>query len=1292
MTRDRGSTTSAPAETLREGGLDGQVVEDLVKHLFSPSLPQPFLSTRSLISSELVISLPFLPRPISSDSSSSIAGLSSICPSVTSAPAPVYTIALALAHVPSLAINTLPGAKWAVDVTVGGKSDEWSSGAASPSPSLTLSAQALAFFHLPILATKVLPGVEWSIRVKSVTRVEEDSQRPLEGETDEEEKWRANIEWTLKLNAGPFIRPLRRLIGSSMTAGANHHERPSWTLVTLPRTIDFVFARNHGDQRHKKESRSSSPGAKGKRRAKEVDDAHGEVEKVKSSSGDDDQEPQLRLVYVNYALPSTSTTRFPLSWIPRPIRSGFEWVVEALVALFLPFAYAVICFFGLDHGAERLYRLPRQVPEGRIGGQAHTEKEEKGALPSSTPSNIPSTRSASSDQDPAAVLTHPPLHRVLFASVLALVASALYLVAFAFDAFSSLIPETSQVGRSIRRSGAFFTELFVGVFAVLGDLVTLSDVQEGERGVSTPEGEEGAEPASKTRPQSEGLGRSELDHLQEWFDLELEEGAQATLGVDGERSGSGEMGGRIREQWTSSPGSLKSAMTAHEYEDVCSPPPPHHLGGKRVSFSSESAAIIGVAAGSPEPSRPTSPPALLTPPAAPELVAPPLSAPLVVVPSPPSVVAAPLVSSPTPISAPPSPGLYETDPTTYDLPRLATANNETSFLHFKVYHAAASRGEDKTESLARWYTTDEPHECECAAKPWPEGHDLAAKEAALLGGVRSGSIDELQAVQQVDELDALRRCRRMRASSVSLEDVEDLQKTKLAKSVAGHEAALLGEARSGGADEREAVDALESKRDEKVHERLEQLEREAYDSPVPRTDSPLDGPSPSSTRDRTHGVASKEAALLGRARSGSIEERTAVQRADELEELRRMEPVRLELTALEDVRDVEATKAHKFVAGHEAALLGGARSGTTPEQRAIESLEAEVEHKRLDLWKDSEQPQNEDEIELEAPARQTATRPRPVPSVSPPTAVARMQPSRAREFAGGTDTPGSGTLSPFSELAQTNPPGVGRPTTLAERLRALKKPPPSFPQKDEEKQRSPTHTPSPTSTVPEEEQEVEGKSLPYSPALEGKIRYASRIGEDVPLAPRPSIGTPQRLPIDELPTPRESQESASRESPESEPQSRYWTPPVATGEMVSAAAAPALDESSSIAPPPPARPGDHVNAADYPSPTSRFFTPPLASARVPAFEPASPSPSPSPTRSSPGSEGGKTVSTAPTSPSATVHEGGMGEKQQHAQREVEGVGGAGEGEGGGEGSSKKKKQKHKKKKKQKKSKGGAKAA
>ncbi|GAA5894146.1 hypothetical protein JCM5296_001024 [Sporobolomyces johnsonii] len=1281
MSRARGSTTSASAETLREGGLDGQAVEDLVKHLFSPSPPQPFLSTRSLISSELVISLPFLPRPISSDSSSSIAGLSSICPSVTSAPAPVYTIALALAHVPSLAINTLPGAKWAVDVTVGGKSDEWSSErAASPSPSLALSAQALAFFHLPILATKVLPGVEWSIRVKGVTRVEEDSQRPLEGETDEEEKWRANIEWTLKLNAGPFIRPLRRLVGSSTTAGASHHEQPGWTLVTLPRTIDLVFARNHEDERHKKESRSSSRGATGKRRAKEVDDAHGEVEKVKSSSSDD-QEPQLRLVYVNYALPSTLTTRFPLSWIPRPIRSGFARVAEALVALFLPFAYAGICFFGLDHGAERLYRLPQQVPEGMIGAQAHTEKEEKGALPSSTPSNTPSTRSASRNQDPAAVLTHPPLYRVLFASILALVASALYLVAFAFDAFSSLIPETSQVGRSIRRSGALFTELFVGVFAVLGDLVTLRDVQEGERGVSTPEGEEGAEPASKTRPQSEGLGRSELDHLQEWFDLELEEGAQATLGVDGERSGSGEMGGRIREQGTSSPGSLKSAMTAHEYEDVCSPPPPHHLGGKRVSFSSESAAIIGVAAGSPEPSRPTSPPALLTPPAAPELVAPPLSAPLVVVPSPPSVVAAPLVSSPTPISAPPSPGVYETDPTTYDLPRLATANNETSFLHFKVYHAAASRGEDKTESLARRYTTDEPRECECAAKPWPEGHDLAAKEAALLGGARSGSIDELQAVQQVDELDALRRCRRMRASSVSLEDVEDLQKTKLAKSVAGHEAALLGEARSGGADEREAVDALESKRDEKVHERLEQLEREAFDSPVPRTDSPLDGPSPSSTRDRTHDVVSKEAALLGRARSGSIEERTAVQRADELEELRRMEPVRLELTALEDVRDVEATKAHKFVAGHEAALLGGARSGTIPEQRAIESLEAEVEHKWHDRWKGSEQPQNEDEIELEAPARRTATRPHPVPSVSPPAAVARMQPSRAREFVEGADTPGSGTLSPFSELAQTNPPGVGRPATLAERLRALKKPPPSFPHEDEEKQRSP----SPTSAVPEE-QEVEGKSLPYSPALEGKIRYASRLGEDVPLAPRPSIGTPQRLPIDELPTPRESQESASRESPESEPQSRYWTPPVATGEMVNAAAAPALHESSSIAPPPPARPGSNVNAADYPSPTSRFFTPPLASARVPAFEPASPSPSP------PGSEGGKTVSTAPTSPSATVHEGGMGEKQQHAQREVEGAAGAGEGEGGGEGTSKKKKQKDKKKKKQKKSKGGTKAA
>ncbi|GAA5930191.1 hypothetical protein JCM1841_000490 [Sporobolomyces salmonicolor] len=1243
MDRARDSTISAPGETLGEGGLDGPVVEDLVKHLFSPTPPPTPVSTGSLISSQLVVSLPFLPRSFPSDSSSSIAGLSSICPSVTSAPSPVSTIAFALTHIPSLAINTLPGTKWAVDVTVGSTSDEElpeRDRAASPSSSLALSAQALALFHLLTFVTEALPGMKWSLSVKSVTRVEGDAQHPLEGEADEQEKWRANIEWSLKLNAGPLLLPLRHLIGSSTIVGTSAHEQPGRTLVTSPRTIDLIFVRKRlGTDEEHGERRRRSRSVKGQRNTEEVKDARGEVEKVKFGGSPDSP---LRLVYVDYALPSTLTSRFPFSWIPRPIRSGVGRVAEAFVALLFPFVYASVRFFGLDHGTERLCRILHGAPGGRSAGCRHIKQEEEDTGSSSTTSNTRLTRSASRDQDPASVATHPPLPRLLFASILALVASALCLAAFAFDACSSLFPETSKVGSSIRRNGTLCTKLSIGAFAVSGDLVTLkgAEVEEEKKSRGLQEGAD-QEPREKPPP----LGRSELDHLQEWFDLELEEGAQATLGVDGARSGSGEMERRPGVKRTSSPGSPQSVMTAQGFEDVGSASQPRHLGGKRVSFSSESAAVIGVAAGSPEPSRPASPPGLLTPPAAPAFAAP-LSAPLVVVPSPPSVVAAPLVSSPTPISAPPSPGVYETDRTTYDLPRLATANNETSFLHFKVYHAAAARAEDMTESLARRYSNDEPLERE-RAKPWPEGHDLAAKEAALLGGARSGSIEELQAVQQVDELDALRRCRRMRESSVSLEDVEALQKAKLAKAVAGHEAALLGGARSGGPGECEAIHALEAKQDEQLHERLEELEREAYDSPVPRTGSPLDAPQSTTRSTRTHDVVSQEAALLGGARSGSIDKRKAVQGADQLEEVHRMESVRLELTP------------------------------------------------------------------LEAPLKQIATRP------AAAAAAGRMQPSRAREFlAGGADTPGSpGTLSPFSELAQATTvqrADVGNLTTLAERLRALKVKRnqarasaflPKDDDEEEEEERSPMLL---FPMVPEEKQEVEGKSLPDSPALEGKARCASRLGDDLAHARRPSIGTPKKLPIEELPTPSQSQaasresQAASRENPQSQPQSRYWTPPVATGEMVAA-----LDEESSIgeshllipssplssaytyssparrrvrggplaAPPPPGG-----NAADYPSPTSRFFTPPLASSQVPSFAPASPSPTSSP----PGSEGGKTLSTAPTSP-ATVHEGGMAEKQQQGRQQA--VGGA--GDDGGEGTANQKKHKKKKKKK---SKGGTKAA
>ncbi|GAA5913440.1 hypothetical protein JCM5296_003633 [Sporobolomyces johnsonii] len=999
------STEPKTDQQLLDQAVDARVVEDLVKQLFDPAPPHTRSSVRTLISPNLTISFPFLPQAVTSSPSTSPASYRS-------------AQALALFHLPSLGVNTLPGAKWALNVTSISKSDT-------------------ALEH---------------VRVGSALReYRADEASEVEGE----EHWRATVEWTIKLPSGSSAAASKVRGRSKATAGSGDVEPPVYSRTTFPRSVDLIFAREGrpldalgASRQPEREPTGLSYAAKDKGKERESEEGRGGVEKVKSRDfGADGDASLLRLVHVKYTLPPHATSVFPFNKLPLGLRNAFERVALWLIAFFLPVAYLLLRFLGLDQTTRRLNRSDRRRSEGRFGG--HRDSKSKGkershsfsttpasgpgelhvqaSLPEVTMEEATGLRlirslagSQSSDVDPLTASSSRSRRRRSASSSAVLhrsspsvedlpssysladqrrppfaVASVFSFISLLLDVARTLASEASDVGWVIRRGVVLFSQLIFALVAVL-------------RGMFGSNGSSEQEAAMLHGIKRRGSStRDDRSHKTRRTTL-----APPSSASNGEGS----------------PKHLPSAA-------------PHHLS-KRVSFSA-SEAIIDIAAPSPESSRPPSPPQ---------------------------------TGSADPV-------LYETDPRTYNLPRLATADSESSFLHFEAYQAAAAAARENSDLLAQTYSPTHGAPIEVDSK----GHDIVAKEASMIGHVRSGAIDELTAIQRLEELEDLKRSRRLHRASVSLEEVEELQKAKLEKSLTGQEAALLGGAMTGGDDEREAIEELEATQDEKVKERLEELQREACESPVPRPDSPLTSPPylvPHEAAGYTHDIVATEAALAGEAKTGSREELKAIEELEAKQE----EKIKIRL--------------HQPA---ESPILRMKSSATFSQSVTPGEVEGECE--------------THDRVKNEAAKLGTETMEELKEEPLKPKAVlSGLHPSLARELA-GEETPTSGELSPFSALAESAIPHTKSPT-LADRLRVLE---PDEPRPSSLDRPIPTAetanltTMPPHPDMPEREEESAGKSIPYSPSLEGKMRYHS-IVEDDPSAPPPIISAPSRIPIDELPS------------------------------------------------------------------------------------------------------------------------------------------------------------------------------
>ncbi|BGP18791.1 hypothetical protein JCM10213_003447 [Rhodosporidiobolus nylandii] len=333
------TTASAPSSGRSEADVgsevDEAVVRDLVLYLLDPSSPRLRSSARSLISPSLIIDLPFLPQPP-----------------------------------PSLS----------------------SSNASSPSPAHVASVQALSALRAPALAVDAVPGASWTAQVSRIRKA--DASFVLTGvetatPTQLVETWTATATWTLAVGRTPSssqsIASPSRSLGQAALSPVTE-KQPFCESQGAPRIVELVFTSKALDpaveqkKREKEQIVSSDVDAGGdegegdaarlglktntvaEQAVTASDTSEGswrivgpsrrrgsaarEAEKAKSPASDEPVQP-LQLVYMRYHLPATSHP-FSLPFLPRFARSVVRTAILTLIAWVLPLVFAVLHFFRLD--------------------------------------------------------------------------------------------------------------------------------------------------------------------------------------------------------------------------------------------------------------------------------------------------------------------------------------------------------------------------------------------------------------------------------------------------------------------------------------------------------------------------------------------------------------------------------------------------------------------------------------------------------------------------------------------------------------------------------------------------------------------------------------------------------------------------------------------------------------------------------------------------------------------------------------------------------------------------------
>ncbi|GAA6019731.1 hypothetical protein JCM11491_005232 [Sporobolomyces phaffii] len=804
-----------------DSGLNKQTVQDLVEHFFSNPPRATSLHSLSLVSPHLTIALPYYP----------------------------------------------------IDPPC--RSDLAFTGVARPERSI--SAKALALFHLPTLAVSSLPRSSWTLAVSNVSRVSE-CTTPVDlitslkldpNLTKNVEIWTAELQWTLRFGSiattdGISAPSLSYQAGKPIGLGGGYDD---WVSVGDKRTVEMVFTKVDAEVASGV-SNTLTRGAqvdgkgKGKERVREVDAAVSQA---------------TRLVHIRLSSPPGATTPSDLLsiFVPPVLQPLVAFVTSHVVApLFVSIAFVFLRYLHLDTASSRFLILPlrqstpprrSQVikededvvvssPKSPQRSRSRTRRPLTGRTPlhplPSRPSDTPSStvhvevpiakptreevealeilrrRASSSPVSPRRLSSEPtpapprsldiPSHRTALVSVPLMVVSALIL-------------ETSDLYYLIARIVVLFTQVVVACGGILKEVLVSEEVTPagGLRvgGSGTAERENARVREGEAR--SERIGRERLGRISETDEGEVSGELDATEVVtahDGRQvRAATPISDTVKD---AGPLGIDDKAIARGSPPLSPTPPVYHhprLRGKRVQFPQLFATVIGQSESSPQVSLPPSPSHSPAPPPLPVPATPPPS----------------LSSSPEYTLASPartakdadSDDEYSTDPRMFDLPKLATAETEQAVLHFRVAHEAAARGRAHRSSLSLPnHGVDAGGVGARELRVW----DAVAKEASEVGRSLSEEVRTQVAVEDTEEELVRKReefieenWERDPGEEGEFETADVKLERKRLKNLVGKEASRVAVEKMGDEGEREQLEAIEGRVEEKREKLIEEaIERE----------------------------------------------------------------------------------------------------------------------------------------------------------------------------------------------------------------------------------------------------------------------------------------------------------------------------------------------------------------------------------------------------------------------------------------------------------------------------------
>ncbi|GAA6019755.1 hypothetical protein JCM11491_005241 [Sporobolomyces phaffii] len=741
-------------------------------------------------------------------------------------------------------------------------------------PERSISAKALALFHLPTLAVSSLPRSSWTLAVSSVSRVSEcttpvDLITSLKLDPDLAENveiWTAELQWTLTFGSiattdGISAPSLSYQAGKPIGLGGGYDD---WVSVGDTRTVEMVFTKVDAEVASGVSS-TLTRGAqvdskgKGKERMREVDAAVSQA---------------TRLVHIRLSpRPGTTTPADLLSlFVPTVLQPLVAFVTSHVVApLFVSIAFVFLRYLHLDTASSRFLVPPlRQLTPPR---RSHVIKEDEDVVESSPkspqrsrsrtrrpltgrtplhplpsrPSNTPTStghvevpiakptreevealeilrrRASSSPVSPGRLSSEstpaPPHSLDIPSHCTALVSVPLMVV-------SALILETSDLYYLIARIVVLFTQVVVAcggilkeVFAAEGGTST-GVLRVG--GSGTVEREKAKAKAREREARSERIGRERLSRISETDEGEVSGELDATEVVTAHD------GRQVRAATPPSDTVKDTGASGIDDKAIArgspplSPTPPvyHHprLRGKRVQFPQLFATVIGQSESSPQVSLPPSPSHSPAPPPLPVPATPPPS----------------LSSSPEYTLASPartakdadSDDEYSTDPRMFDLPKLATAETEQAVLHFRVAHEAAARGRAHRSSLSSPnHGIDAGEVGAHELRVW----DAVAQEASEVGRSLREEVRTQVAVEDTEEELVRKReefieenWERDPGEEGEFETAEVELERKRLKNLVGKEASRVAVEKMGDKGEREQLEAIEGRVEEKREKLIEE--------------------------------------------------------------------------------------------------------------------------------------------------------------------------------------------------------------------------------------------------------------------------------------------------------------------------------------------------------------------------------------------------------------------------------------------------------------------------------------